>query len=131
MNFDQTPEFAKELNKFSKKWRNLPEDIAKLQKVVTTLYKGADGLPAKQIRQAFFATNKAAPLTILSAKCQVVKIRLDSQDLNSDKLRVVYSQSEDSVLLIELFSKNKKIRENHERIKKYTQNLKIDVADVQ
>lgn len=120
MNFDQTPEFAKELKKLSKKWRRLPDDLLVLQAAIATLYTGANGLPASHIREAFFSTKKGAVLTVLSDDCEVVKVRLDSQDLDSDKLRVIYVRRGDNVLLIELFAKNEKPRENQERIKKYT-----------
>jgi hypothetical protein len=120
MNFDQTPEFAKELKKLSKKWRRLPKDLTILQLAITTLYKGANGLPSSHIREAFFSTKKAAVLTTLSPVSEVVKIRLDSQDLNSDMLRIVYLQQNENVLFIELFVKNEKSREDQPRIKKYT-----------
>lgn len=120
MNFDQAPEFAKELKKLSKKWRRLPEDLLVLQAAITTLYKDANGLQATHIREAFFSTRKGAVLTVLSNDSEVVKVRLDSQDLDSDKLRVTYIRRHDAVLLVELFAKNEKSRENQERITKYT-----------
>lgn len=119
MNFDQAPEFAKELKRLSKKWRRLPEDLAVLRSAITTLYRGANDLPATHIREAFFSTKKGAMLTVLSPSSEVVKVRFDSQDLNSDKLRVVYVQRGEDVLFIELFAKNEKTRENQERITKY------------
>ncbi len=119
MNFDQTPEFAKELKKLSKKWRRLPEDLAVLQSAIITLYIGAKGLPATHIREAFFSTKKGAVLTVLGPSSEVVKVRFDSQDLNSNKLRVVYIQKGENVLFVELFAKNEKPRENQERISKY------------
>ncbi len=120
MNFDQVPEFQKELKKLSKKWRRLSEDLATLQNAITTLYKGGNGLDAASIRQAFFATKKGAVLTKLGADHEVVKVRMDSQDLNSNNLRVVYVRNGDRVLFIEMFAKNDKPRENQERIQKYT-----------
>lgn len=120
MNFDQTPEFAKELKKLSKKWRKLPEDVLVLQAAITTLYKGANGLQASHIHEAFFSTKKGAVLTVLSKSSEVVKVRLDSQDLDNSKLRVTFIQRGDDILLVELFAKNKKPRESQERITKYT-----------
>lgn len=119
MNFKQAPEFAKELKKFSRKWRSLPIDLEALQKVVVTLYKGANSIPAKQIRESFFATKKGAVLRVVSEECEVVKIRLDCSDLNKDMLRVIYIQSQNDVLLIELYVKSEKSREDNLRIKKY------------
>jgi hypothetical protein len=120
MNFDQAPEFAKELKKLSKKWRRLPEDLLVLQAAITTLYMGANSLRAAHTRETFFSTKKGAVLTVLGNSSEVVKVRLDSQDLDSDKLRVIYIQRSDDVLLIELFAKNEKPRESQERITKYT-----------
>lgn len=120
MNFDQAPEFAKELKKLGKKWRRLPEDLTVLQSVITILYKSSNGLPTAHIREAFFSTKKGAVLTVLSVNSEVVKVRFDSQDLNSDKLRIVYLQRSENVLFVELFAKNEKLRENQERIAKYT-----------
>ena len=119
MNFSQTPEFAKELKKLSKKWRSLPADLAVLQKVITTLYMGANGVPASHIRETFFATKKGAILRTVSENSEVVKIRLDCSDLNKDMLRVTFIQSEEAVLLVELYAKNQKAREDTERIQKH------------
>ncbi len=118
--FGQTPEFAKELKKLSKKWRRLPEDLLVLQAAITTLYKDSNGIQATHIREAFFSTKKGAVLNVLDSDSEVVKVRLDSQDLDSDKLRVVYIRRGNEILLVELFAKNEKPRENQERITKYT-----------
>jgi hypothetical protein len=123
MNFNQAPEFAKEQKKLSKKWRRLPKDLLVLQAAIVTLYKGVNGLPVTHIREAFFSTKKGAVLTVLSGDSEVVKVRLDSRDLDSDKLRVTYIQSGDNILFVELFAKNEKFRENQERITKYTKEI--------
>jgi hypothetical protein len=60
------------------------------------------------------------PVDPVIAKQSLLNVRLDSQDLDSDKLRVTYIRSGDDVLLVELFAKNEKSRENQERITKYT-----------
>lgn len=119
MNFDQAPEFTKELKKFSKRWRSLPADLEVLQKAILTFYKGANSIPAKQIRESFFATKKGAVLTTVSENCEVVKIRLDCKDLNKDMLRVIFIQSEDNIFLVELYPKNEKSREDSARLQKY------------
>lgn len=119
MDFEQTPEFAKELKRFSKKWRSLPIDLEVLQKAVITLYQGAGRIPASHIRETFFATKKGAVLRSVSESCEVVKIRLDCRDLNKDLLRVTFIQIGQAILLIELYAKNQKAREDAARLQKY------------
>lgn len=117
MNFEQTGEFAKELKKFSKKWRSLPQDLDLLTAVINTLYFGGDNLPPERIRETFFASKRAAILETITKDKEVVKIRLDSRDLNKDMLRVTYIRHGQKVLLVELYSKNEKNREDAIRIK--------------
>ena len=119
MNFEQTPEFAKELKRSSKKWRSLSADLEVLQKAIITLYEGANGIPASHIRETFFATKKGAILRTLSENSEVVKIRLDCSDLNRDILRVTFIHLEGAVLLVELYAKNQKAREDTARLQKY------------
>ena len=119
MNFDQAPEFTKELKKLSKKWQSLLADLEILQKAITTLYKGANDLPAQHIRESFFATKKGAVLRTVSDNCEAVKIRLDCSVLNKDMLRVTFIQSKDHILLVELYAKNQKAREDSARLQKY------------
>lgn len=119
MNFDQTPEFSKELKKYTKKWRSLSSDIESFQQALATLYLGANSIPAQHIRDTFFARKKGAVLRVISETSEVVKVRLDCADLNKDMLRVVFIQTKKSILLIELYSKNEKAREDNSRIKKY------------
>ncbi len=118
MNFDQTSEFRGELKQLSKKWRSLPADLEVLQRAITTLYLGSNGLPAEHIRESFFSTKKGAVLSVISESCEVVKIRLDCADLNKDMLRVVFIQRGDAILLVELFAKNAKSREDRHRVKR-------------
>ena len=119
MNFDQTPEFSKELKKFGRKWRSLPTDLEVLKKALTTLYIGASSVPPEHIRETFFATKKGAVLQIISETCEVVKVRMDCTDLNKDMLRVIFIRSDKSILLVEVYAKNKKAREDSLRIQKY------------
>ncbi len=119
MNFDQTGEFAKELKKLGKKWPSLSDDLEALKKVLATLYLGGDKIPAEHIRETFFASKRAAVLqTVLEGK-EVVKVRLDCRDLNKDMLRVIYIRNKSNILLVELYAKNQKPREDIMRIKHY------------
>jgi len=119
MNFDQTPEFNKELKKFGKKWRSLAADLEVLQKALTTLYLGANGISAEHIRQAFLATKKGAVLQAVSKTSEVVKVRLDCADLNKDLLRLTFIRSGQLIMLVELYAKNQKSREDQARLRKY------------
>jgi len=119
MNFEQTPEFSKELKKFGKKWRRIEADLSVLMTALSTIYGGAKGIPAEHIRQTFFATRKAAVLQLIAQDGEVVKVRLDSSDLNGDMLRVTYIRSGKSILLVELYAKNDKAREDSARIQRY------------
>ena len=119
MIFDQTPEFSKELKKFIKKWRNLPANLEILPQVIDTLYVGANGLSPEHIRETFFATKKGAVLKTIDNSTEVVKVRLDSTDLNKDMLRVVFIRRGQQIKLIGLYPKNDKAREDNPRIQKY------------
>lgn len=94
-------------------------DLEVLQKAIVTLYKDANGIQAQHIRESFFATKKGAVLRVVSENCEVVKIRLDCSDLNKDMLRVTFIQSENNILLVELYAKNQKAREDSSRLQKY------------
>lgn len=121
MNFDQTPEFQKEFKKLLKKYPSLDKDLEAFLKVITVLYTGSKAESAL-FKQAFFDGKRATHLTYsTNNKAEVVKARLDCAYLNSNKLRVVYIFQEGHVLLIELFAKNVKPREDGSRIKRYLQ----------
>ena len=124
MNFDQTSEFAKELKRFSKKWRSIYSDLELLQQALRTLYLGSNGIAADHIRESFFATKKGAVLRVLPGGCEVVKVRMDSVDINKDMLRVVYIRDAKSILLVELYAKNDKSREDLTRTQKYLKLIK-------
>jgi hypothetical protein len=121
MNFDQTPEFKKELKKLQKKWRSLPQDITDAELQITDLYTDTDG--NVEYRSAFFNGRRATILQLLDDGREVVKMRLDVQSLGtSDKVRIVFIAivTSNSILFVELFAKNEKPREDLMRIKKYT-----------
>jgi len=108
MNFDETPEFKKEFKALTKKWRSLPSDLRKAQIVIQRLYTGD-----QNFKEGYFNTNKAAVLTS-NETYEVVKMRLDCAALgNKNLLRLVfvYIKTDNGILLVELFSKNDKNRE--------------------
>lgn len=117
MNFEQTPEFSKELKRFSKKWRSIEADLKVLQKAITLLYVGDADIPAQHIRETFFATKKGAIIQSVTPDCEVVKIRMDSTDVNKDMLRVTFVRVDSRIIFVELYAKNDKAREDIGRIR--------------
>lgn len=116
MRFSETPEFSKDLKRYSKKYRSLPNDT----EVFRTLISSSEALEAIH----FFEGNQATKLQV-SNGYEVVKARLDCADLGSKQtLRIVYIKTKQSVIFVELFSKSEKDREDVQRIKQYLKNLK-------
>ena len=122
LNFDEVPEFAKDLKALKKKWRSLPSDIddAKLQ--IEALYGTIlQDEALKEFREGFFGTKRA---TILQTGdgYEVVKMRLDCASLGTDKkTRLVFVAiiTENTVKLVELFAKNANKREDARRLRRY------------
>ena len=126
MTFEETSEFQKELKALAKKWRSLPDDLEKLTRVVRLLYAPANGVTPEEFRKGFFATKKAAVLQSVSETVEVVKIRLDCRSLGSkDMLRITYIRSAKKVLLVEMYAKNDKSREDIVRIRKYLKQVNV------
>ena len=121
MNFEQAPEFQKELKRLQKKWHSLPSDIKAAERSLVPLYTEQGGVDITYLRRNFFNGKKATILKSTS-KAEVVKIRLDVETLNcNNKIRVVFIATVVShkITFIEIFAKNEKDREDKMRIKKY------------
>ena len=119
MNFEQTPEFRKDVKRLSKKWHLLSSDIKALHSQLNDLYLGEENLV--EFRAAFFNGRRAAILT-QNDVCEVIKMRLDVLSLNmQDKVRIVFVavKAESKIYFVELFAKNDKDREDPSRYKKY------------
>lgn len=116
MRFSETSEFSKELKRYSKKYRSLTNDI----EIFRTLVGSSEALEAIH----FFEVKQATKLQV-SDSYEVIKARLDCADLgNKQVLRVVYINTRQSVIFVELFSKSEKDREDSKRIRQYLRNLK-------
>jgi|CXWL01.1.fsa_nt_gi mRNA-degrading endonuclease RelE of RelBE toxin-antitoxin system len=106
MNFEQTPEFSKELKQLKKKYRSLNEDLLAFEKIV---------------RQ--FPEGQGKNFNVLTRQNDtiVVKGRLFCKALRDSSLRVVYAYHENSItfLFIEVFQKSEKEREDGKRIENY------------
>lgn len=116
MNFEQTPEFEKDVKRLAKKWRSLPNDIIDVQLTIAEVYNDNE-----LFAQKFFNGKRATKLMV-TEKYEVVKMRLDVESLGrSDKVRVVFVavKAGNEVRFIELYAKNEKSREDQARIKKY------------
>ena len=122
MNFSETPEFTKEVKRFSKKWRSVPNDILVARQYILPLYKQMDiGVDINQYRQKFF-NGKTATILYTNVGTEVIKMRLDIECLGrNDKVRIVFIaiKNADEIKFIELYAKNEKPREDSKRIKRY------------
>lgn len=119
MNFEQSPEFKKDLKRLTKKWRSLPNDIAATQLLITDLYESAD--EQEFLKQKFFNNRRATRLHV-SETVEVVKMRLDVLALGTkDKARIVFVavKTASLVTFVELYAKNEKPREDPTRYKKW------------
>lgn len=118
MNFEQTPEFQKDLKRLAKKWRSLPQDIKVAQRDLTPLYVAQEGVDIRRVRETFF-NGKRATILQSAVGYEVVKMRLDVAALNSSsKVRLVFVAvaTENKIAFIELYAKSEKDREDAKRI---------------
>jgi hypothetical protein len=122
MNFEQTPEFKKDLKRLLKKWRSLPIDIEVAERNLVPLYVPQPDVDLMEFRKAFFNRKRAA-IILSNNMYEVVKMRLDVECIGrSDKVRVIFVavNNEHTIRFIELYTKNEKEREDLERIRKYS-----------
>ena len=121
MNFEQTPEFQKDLKRLSKKWRSLPRDIESVERDILPLYVEQKGVDMIRLREAFFGGYKAAVL-MTTADAEVIKMRLDCESLSTNsKTRLIFVavKTEGAIRFVELYAKNEKVREDPTRYRKY------------
>jgi hypothetical protein len=125
MNFNELPEFSKEVKKLSKKWRTIPNDLKLAKQVIPLFYANDSENDSRQFREAYFKTRKATVLTS-SESFEVVKMHLDCKSPGAgNKLRMVltYVVNQDTVTFIELYSKSDKDREDKRRIEEFVRGL--------
>ena len=116
MNFDEIPEFKKELEQLSNKYRTLPEDLEEFCEVVS-----AD--PLGNSKNFHTITNVDAQIGPLF----IVKARLSCRYLKKKpSLRIVYCyfEQEQRIEFIELYHKGSKKNYNRGRIKNYLKSIK-------
>jgi hypothetical protein len=108
--FNELPEFQKELNRLSKKYKSLPDDLQEFCNVVSVIPLGNS--------KHFNVITKTESLCVIKARlfCRYLK--------KKNKLRIVYSyfKQKQRIEFIELYSKSDKENEDRERIKEYLRN---------
>ena len=109
INFNELPEFQKELKRLGKKYKSLPDDLQEFCNVVSAVPLG-NGKHFNIITQT-------------EIFC-IVKARLFCRYLKGTSLRIVYSYFEQGqqIEFIELYVKGEKENEDRERIKEYLKN---------
>ncbi len=118
MKFRQLQKFAKELKRFSKKYRSLQNDLAKLQDVLEVLPQGSGSKHWNRLH-AFD-----------DGSIIVFKVRLSCASLKGQSLfRVIYAyntKDKEAVLIdfIELYYKGEKTNEDKSLIREYLDSLK-------
>ena len=125
MNFDDAPEFAKDVKALGKRVKTLKSDIKRALPKIESLYVQPEGLSDEQwtdYKNNFFDNKRATKLPGYPPEYDVIKMRLDTDTLQyKHKLRLVcvVVVSGDEITLVEVYSKNDKSREDARRIKKY------------
>lgn len=106
MNYSESPEFAKEFKKLSKKYRSLPQDMAVFKKNVIVVD---------------LCRNKNFAVITRNNCLLIVKARLACRYLKRNTLRVVYAfnKKENNIEFIEIYFKGHKENEDRKRINDY------------
>ena len=114
MNFDEIPDFQKELKQLGKKYKSLPEDLQEFCKVVSTEPLG-NSKHFHTLRNVDAQTE--SPL--------IVKARLFCKYLKGSSLRIVYCyfKRERRIEFIELYYKGDKESEDKGRIDDYLKSV--------
>lgn len=127
MNFDESPEFTKDVKAFKKRVPTLQADLARMKKRITRLYVIGDDMKEAdfaEFRTQFFSGKVATILPGSTDDLEIIKIRLESDtEQYRGKLRLVFTavKKDNNVLFVELYSKNDKDREDTRRLRKYAQ----------
>lgn len=126
MNFNEVPEFAKDVKALGKRVKTLESDIKRALPKLKSLYIKPVDLNEEQwidYKSNFFDNKRAAKLPGYPPECDVIKFRLDTDTLQfKNKLRLVcvVVVSGGEINLVELYSKNDKSLQDTRRLKKYT-----------
>ncbi|MCL4376868.1 MAG: hypothetical protein M1409_00600 [Actinobacteria bacterium] len=109
-NFNELPEFSRELKQLSKKHESLFDDLEQFKRVVDVIPLG---------------NSKHFNVIARNEQCTIVKARLFCCYLKGSSLRIIYAFHCQSckVDFIEIYFKGEKENEDSERIKEYLKNL--------
>ena len=108
--FNRLPEFEKELKRLGGKYRSLPDDLSRLEKILVLHPTG--------IGTNFTIIHRQENVT-------VIKTRLACRALKSRSVRLIYAYHSDTITFVylEIYFKGEKENENRERTKEYLKNL--------
>jgi hypothetical protein len=100
-----------DFERLQKKYRTLPSDLERFCKFTLKLEE----------EKGFPALNKNYALLKTAGSCSLYKARIPCASLRGNKLRIVYARHKQSIefIVIELYPKNEKDREDQERIAAY------------
>lgn len=106
----------RDFKQLQKKYRSLSNDLERFCKFTLKLEK----------ESGFPASNKNYTLLQRMGSISVFKARMACVSLHGNKLRIVYARHEASIeiIVIELYTKNQKEREDQQRIREYLRSVK-------
>lgn len=109
MDFDELPEFQKELKRLAKKHRSLQDDLLEFRSVISAVPLG---------------NSKHFNVITQTEILYIIKARLFCQYLKGTSLRIIYAYhtAASKVDFIEIYFKGEKENEDRERIKEYLKN---------
>lgn len=112
MNFDELEEYAKDLKKLQKKYRTLEDDIAIVKKVLTVE-------PNERPPFSFRIDGLGISTCVIKVK-KIACRALKGKGVNSG-FRLIYAhyEEEQKIVLVELYYKGDKEKEDKARIMKY------------
>ena len=111
MEYDELPEFSRELKRLRKKYLTLHDDLDELKQALAKIKIRSGGKHWNCLRR--------------TEKVSVYKIRLACRYLRATTMRVIYAHHVDSekIVFMELYYKGDKENEDRERIKRYLSDI--------
>jgi mRNA-degrading endonuclease RelE of RelBE toxin-antitoxin system len=111
MSYRLTDQCKREFKKLSQKFRTLKSDLERFCRV-TLAHEALDDFPSN---------NKNYTILKTSGTTTIFKARMACTSLRGNKFRIVYARHEASIeiIVIEIYTKNQKDREDQKRISDY------------
>lgn len=115
MNFDELPEFTKELKRLVKKYKSLPKDLEEFKRVIAVVPLG---------------NSKHFNVITKNEACAILKARFFCRYLKGSSLRIIYAFHRQNCIInfIEIYFKGNKENEDRERIKNYINDISLATA---